>query len=71
MLKLPTIIWGVALLASWIVWGSVWFLLPGLVLLGLGFFFFKWDFQTGHPLGDANQEDGSALGTPPDNGMHR
>lgn len=44
MLKLPTILCGVALT----VWGvqllSPWLLVPGLAILGLGLFVLGWDF---------------------------
>ena len=57
MLKLPAIMWGCVM----ILWGaalfSVWLLVPGLVVLGLGLFFFGWDFGAAGPHISTGAED--------------
>ena len=44
MLKLPVILWGVGLALWGTLFLNLWLLIPGLVLLALGLFFFRWDF---------------------------
>jgi len=44
MLKLPAILCGVAMILWGAILRSAWLLVPGLAILGLGLFFFRWDF---------------------------
>jgi len=46
MPKLPAILWGLALILAAIIFNNLWLLLPGLLVLAIGLFWFKWDFPT-------------------------
>ena len=47
MLKLPAILWGCGLLIWGGIWGNLWLVAAGSLVLGLGVFFFTPDFGTG------------------------
>lgn len=61
MLKLPTILWGTALLLWGISSRNVWMFGPGLLLLGLGLLFFRWDCGTADSAPKTDDATGSGV----------